>query len=401
MAGLKRKAFVFLTLLKLLAAAVIVRLFRRDLLRKNLWLIQEKRTEARDNGYHLYVYVREKHPEIPAYYAIVKGAPDEEKIKKYGAPIQADSMQHYFYWIAAKYSINSQPNGASPYPLDVTYRFRKLCRKDQKVVYLKHGVDKDELPHILDYSKTRFDLVSFVSKREQEFIQEYFGYPDAVAQLLGFCRYDRLADVAPPRRQILVMPTFRKWLRVQDTETEATEAECMRFRESDFYRNYSALLSDERLLAAAKARGYKIVFYLHYAIQPYTKVFQPLANETVIVADRQHYDVQGLMLESAAMVTDFSSVFFDFAYMKKPEVFFQFDEEKYRQSHYKPGYFDYRRDGFGPVCTQLDDTVDELLHLMENGCQMPPEYLRRVSDFFAFFDDHNCERTYRAIQNLG
>lgn len=75
MEGLKRKAFVLFTLLKLLAAAVIVRLFRRDLLRKNLWLIQEKRTEARDNGYHLYVYVREKHPEIPAYYAIVKGAP--------------------------------------------------------------------------------------------------------------------------------------------------------------------------------------------------------------------------------------------------------------------------------------------------------------------------------------
>ena len=391
----------FACLAKLFIASVTVHVFRRGLLRENLWLFQEKHTEARDNGYHFYTYVKEKHPEIKAYYSIVKGSPDAEKIRHWGTTVDAETMKHYIYWVAAKYSINSQPFGAAPWPTDVLYRFRRLCRKDQKTVYLKHGVDKDELPHFLDHDKTRFSLIAFVAAREKEFMQKYFGYPDDVAQLLGFCRYDRLNTAPAPKKQILVMPTFRKWLAAEKVECEATEAEFDRFRNSDFFRNYRALLTNEKLLAAAGEKGYKIVFYLHYSLQSYARAFLPFENGTVVIADRQHYDVQQLMLESAAMVTDFSSVFFDFAYMRKPEVFFQFDEETYRKGHYKQGYFDYRRDGFGPVYTKAEDAAAEVISLMGADCKMEAEYLAKVDAFFAFFDSKNCERTYRAVCRLG
>ena len=387
-------------LIKLFFASLIVRVFRRGLLRENLWLFQEKHTEARDNGYHFYRYVKENHPEIKAYYSIVKGSPDAAKIEHYGTSINADSFKHYMYWVAAKYSINSQPYGAAPYPTYVLYRFRWLCRKDQKTVYLKHGVDKDELPHVLDHDKTRFSLIAFVADREKEFMQKMFGYPDGVAQLLGFCRYDRLSTVPAPKKQILVMPTFRLWLTAKDNERQATEEEFARFRESDFYKNYQALLTNADLLAAAGESGYQIVFYLHYSLQSYAKAFLPFQNETVVIADREHYDVQQLLMESAAMVTDFSSVFFDFAYMRKPEVFFQFDEDTYRKGHYKQGYFEYRRDGFGPVYTTAEEVSGKLIALMKSGCVMDPEYLAKVDSFFAFFDNQNCERTFQAVQHL-
>ena len=101
------------------------------------------------------------------------------------------------------------------------------------------------------------------------------------------------------------------------------------------------------------------------------------------------------------MVTDFSSVFFDFAYMKKPEIFFQFDEGAYRSKHYSEGYFDYRRDGFGPVYTDREDVVRCLIRLMENGCEMEQTYQDKVDAFFAFRDHSNCERNYEAIKALG
>ena len=391
----------FVILCKLAAAYVILHVFRRGLLRENLWLFQEKHTEARDNGYHLYRYVKQFQPEIHAYYSIVRGSPDESKLQSFGGLIPAETLKHYIYWLAAKYSVNSQPHGAAPAPTYILYRFRRFCRKDQKVVFLQHGITKDELSHeLMDYSNTRFSLFSCAALPECAFVRQVFGYPPQVAQLLGFCRFDQLMRAGQPLKQILIMPTFRLWLIAEHLEQDATEAETARFEKSDFFLNFKRLLTDERLLNAARARGYSIVFYPHYSLQSYIKSFLPFRNETVVIADRQHYDVQRLMMESAAMVTDYSSVFFDFAYMKKPEIFLQFDEAQYRQGHYKPGYFDYRRDGFGPVYTEAGETVDELIRLIQSDCRMEDKYLQRVTAFFAFTDEKNCERTFHAIQQL-
>lgn len=49
------------------------------------------------------------------------------------------------------------------------------------------------------------------------------------------------------------------------------------------------------------------------------------------------------------MVTDYSSVAFDFAYMKKSLVYAQFDREAFFEGQtYDEGYFNYETDGFGP-----------------------------------------------------
>ena len=384
--------------LKMLTARASLHLFHRDLLKKDIWLFQEKHTEARDNGYHLYKYVKEHHPEVNAYYTIVKGSPDEKKISKYGATIEVNSPEHYLYWLAAKYSINSQPYGAAPVPREWHHNYRHLGRKDQKVVFLQHGITKDQLPG-LHYDNTHFDLFTCSAVPELEYVRTGLGYPDPNAQLLGLCRFDNLSGKTA-KKQILIMPTFRKWLVSANVHGDASESECAKFTESDFYKQYYSLLTNEDLLRTAREYGYKIVFYMHYSLQSYTKTFAPCSNDTVVIADRINFDVQQLLIDSAVMVTDFSSVFFDFAYMAKPEVFFQFDEDKYRGSHYQEGYFDYRRDGFGPVYTKSADVINYLDAMIKNGCHIEPEYLDRIDSFFSLRDDHNCERTYEAIKNL-
>ena len=51
-------------------------------------------------------------------------------------------------------------------------------------------------------------------------------------------------------------------------------------------------------------------------------------SERIIIADWKKYDVQGLLKESALLITDLSSVFMDFAYMRKPMIYYQFDMGK-------------------------------------------------------------------------
>lgn len=85
---------------------------------------------------------------------------------------------------------------------------------------------------------------------------------------------------------------------------------------------------------------------------------------------------------SSILLTDYSSVAFDFGYLKRPVVYTQFDKERFYASHtYDEGYFDYERDGFGPVCTDLESTVDALITLIEQGCALAPCYLDRINRF--------------------
>ena len=99
------------------------------------------------------------------------------------------------------------------------------------------------------------------------------------------------------------------------------------------------------------------------------------------------------------MVTDYSSAVFDFAYLRKPVVYFQFDaDEFFSGGHvYTKGYFDYSRDGFGEVETTLRGLEERLLSYARSGFAMAPAYRARADRFFAFDDRGSCERLYERL----
>ncbi len=401
MRRLSRYWICFTAACKIMLAYFCVVLFHRRYLSENIWLILEKATEARDNAYHLFKYIREQHPEIHAYYVITKDSPDKHKVDAYGNVILFNSFRHYVYYAAARYSIGSQPYGAAPFPQRWLSGICVLKNRKQKEIFLQHGIIKDDLP-VIYCGNAWMDLFVTSCEREYEFVKKNFGYPEGTVQLLGLCRFDNLYrhQDDTPEKIILVMPTFRKYLAAEDSTRPATEEEARRFRQSSFYLHYAELLSDPSLLAEMAAKGYKIVFYLHYALQSYCECFRGLENDQVVIADRHSFDVQQLLLGSSVLVTDFSSVFFDFAYMKKPEVFFQFDEEEYRSQHYAKGYFDYREDAFGPVLADTASVVRYLMRMLQSGCKMESTYLDRVNGFFTLRDAKNCERNFAAIRQL-
>lgn len=388
--------------LKITTAQLYVLSFGRKYLKQNIWLIGDKKTEARDNGYHFFKYLRAEHPEINAYFTIRPGSADEEKAKKIGPVIAYDSFKHCIYYAAAKVRACSQNHGARPYEdLPGIRRIRLFMRKDQKHINLKHGISKDFLPGSFDFRKVGFDLYIAGAKPEYDAIKSQFNYPDRNIALTGFCRFDALYSLPAPEKVILIMPTFRTWLRTSDSsKAEASEKEMKKFLESRYYAAYKSLLTDESLLEKAKSRGYKILFYLHYTFQPYVKAFEPFAGDVVTICDRKQYDVQLLLTSTSMLITDYSSVFFDYGYMMKPMVFYQFDLDEYRDKHYKEGYFSYERDAFGPLVKSNEEVVNYMMHIMDQEMRMDEEYRRRAERFFIPRDNHNCQRVYEAILRL-
>ena len=81
---------------------------------------------------------------------------------------------------------------------------------------------------------------------------------------------------------------------------------------------------------------------------PFVRSRQPLDELSDFVVDvSDHPDVNELMLASDVLVTDYSSVIFEFALLGRPIVLFAPDHAAYERE--RGFYFDYRTEGPGPV----------------------------------------------------
>ncbi len=378
---------------KLICAWIVLHTIQRKLLKQNIWLIREKRDEARDNGYHFFKYIKENHKNINVFYVITPDSSDRYKIENYRGLINADSFKHCIYFLASDFSINSQPFGAYPFHFSVRELnlVQKLCNKKQKVVFLQHGIIKDKFA-VAEFSYQNCNIDYFVTstKKEYEFIKETYGYPDHAIGCVGLARFDNLYTPHVVEDKILVMPTWRKWL----------DGSQKNFYNSDYYLAYAELLKDDDLIRYLRQKQYKLVFFMHYKLQPFVETFRAFENDVIIIADKNNYDVQKLLMSSKLMITDYSSVYFDFAYMNKPVVYYQFDEQQFRSNHYAEGYFSYKEDGFGPCFDNFSDIRQYIFKMIDNQCRQPEEYEMRVKEFFDLRDNHNCERTYNALKKL-
>ena len=380
-------------LLLILAACpcgLVLRLFRR-----RLWIVSEMEHTARDNGYWFFKYMRENHPDRPVYYPIQFDSPDYPRVATLGHVIRHGSFRHHVYTWAAEMDISARTGRGLPAQF-MCRQFQMMGLYPFKEVFLQHGVTKEAPPFLLR-ENNRIDLVIATTEPEAQEIHTGLHYDREQIAVTGMPRYDQLNDFTVNKKQILLMPTWRFWLFPPFGKTAADVAD--EVRDSHYVKTYCRLLSDERLLRFLEEQDLTLLFFPHSQMQPFLSAFTA-QNSRIHIASMEECDVQQALKESAFLITDYSSVFFDFAYMKKPMAYFQFDYEEYRLRHYAEGYFCYPRDGFGPVVK----TVDALLDVLESSCKagfsMPSEYQARVDQTFCFRDGDNCRRTLEAIENL-
>ena len=95
------------------------------------------------------------------------------------------------------------------------------------------------------------------------------------------------------------------------------------------------------------------------------------------------------------MITDYSSVAFDFAYLKKPVIYYQNSDDY----HYKEGYFNFETMGFGEVVSNENELINKIEEYIVTESVMEDKYQDRVNKFFSYHDKENCKRVYSWIKN--
>lgn len=368
--------------------AFFLKIFNHQL--RNVWIISERGDDARDNAYFFFRYMVSKHPEQPIWYVIKSNSPDFQRIRSIGNWIEYNSFKHYIYYALSKVRISSSMWGGDLPNTDYFRKIRKYMSHKRKFIFLKHGIIKDYLPQHC-YGAGYPDLYICGAKPEYEYVKDNFGYPERTVQYLGLARFDNLHNVET-KPKILIMPTFRKWLQGTSRDEIA---------ESVYVKTWNAVLCNEKLIQCLVDNELEIVFYPHYVMQKYVDLFST-PSSAIKIAKFKDYDVQQLLIESKLLITDYSSVFFDFGYMGKPVIYFQFDREKYIKEHYDftKGYFSYDNNGFGDVVFDSKSLIDAIIATVCNQFEVSLKYNERINKFFPLSDKKNCERIFNRIEEM-
>ena len=366
----------------------------------NIWLFMDRDCQADDNAEHLYRWVRSNHPEQKCYFAITKDSADWDRLKKDGFNLLAFGSKKFESIIrSCSFVISSH---ADTY---VHSYFKDNFHKSKNFVFLQHGVTKDNISGWINGKP--INLMITASRREYDSIaSEDTSYNLTPRQVLlsGFPRHDRLLTKKAQQKSILIMPTWRNSLTGKKLDRRGNRR-CLNpdFSTSLYKRAWENLLNNAKLKEIAKANNLRIAFFPHTNIYPY------IENGTLTVPDyieilgnQTGSSIQQVFADAAVLITDYSSVAFEVAYLKTQSIYYQFDaKEFFSGMHiFSKGYFDYSKDGFGPVTDTEDDVIAELEDLSNNSFAPEEKYLKRMDEFFPFRDGKCCERVCNRIKEL-
>ena len=366
--------------------------FKPFMKRKPIWMFTDKIYKAGDSSEYIFKYASAQHDGIKKYYLVDKKCPDCKRLKEEGyKPLIRRSMKHRLIFLYADMMIisNSTVFAFNDYSMSASAHVRDLIHFH--VVCVQHGMSIQKIAIAQNRLRDNTRLYFCASKYEIENlskpIYDYAGF-DAL-KLTGVPRYDGLIN--EDKRQILISPTWRMQASVPVTRNEGVARDYNPlFKETDYYRIYNSLINDSRLLDAAREYNYRIAYVLHPIVSPQADDFDK--NDYVdIIPSIGGMSYEKVFRESSLMVTDYSGVQFDFAYMRKPLVYLHHDDIP---QHYEEGTFHYDTMAFGEICHNNDELIDTLIEYMKNNCVMKDEYRARADDFFEFSDHNNCKRIY-------
>lgn len=214
------------------------------------------------------------------------------------------------------------------------------------------------------------------SGRMDAIIQE--GYPrNDVLSTFGAADVESVKarlDIPRDKRVILYAPTFR-----DNQHSSAT--------------GYTLDLGvDFRALREQLGPGYVVLFRAHYLV---ASEFDFAAHEGFVFDVSDLDDINELYIASDILITDYSSVFFDYANLKRPIIYYMYDLEHYADE-LRGIYLDVA-DLPGPITRTQDELVAAILAADAPSPELQERY-RRFNDCYNYLDDgHASERVIERI----
>lgn len=351
-------------------------LFRKNLKnKKDVWLIGENGYRAQDSGYAFFKYMRENYPEEKVFFVIKKESLDYEKVSRLGNIIDFGSKAHYKIMGSVKYLVSTH-HAEYLFPTES----KKIVNKIKaKRIFLQHGVlGLKKMSSFYNKYNPEFKTDMFVvsGDREKEIVVAEFEYDKKDVKITGLARFDTLFTKEKINDTILIVPTWRAWLR-SGTDIKNTE----------YFEAYYSLVKN------LQKKKYTVVFILHINMKKFKENFIDLGVE---VYSADEIDLQNYLKSSKLLITDYSSVAFDFAFLEKPVILYQFDKNRMYRGSQQP-YYDIEED-LPFYSVSLEEEIFAIIEsLEETEYKLSQEFTARLAGFVKYQDANNSKRIYETI----
>ncbi|TDL32620.1 hypothetical protein E2R51_08010 [Jeotgalibacillus sp. S-D1] len=347
---------------------------------EEIWLIGERPDTAQDTGYHFFKYCRLTYPDQKVYYAIEEGSHDLKNIEYLGNVLISGSPEHFD--IASKATVLI---GSHDFDYFLPFKgIQSANYKDTVKVFLQHGVlGRKMVEYNKKYYKQPFDIFCVSSTDEKTMVMEQLGYDAKDLRVTGLSRFDELLKDHNPKREILLIPTWREWLNTTDA-----------LLQSEYLSRYTSFLKNPELIRILKENNLVLNFYPHYRMQQFFDEFGTTFDETIRFIRLGEKNVQDLLKENKLMITDYSSVSFDFTYLSKPVIYYHFD----RDSFFKGGIMRPFEETFlGDIANSEDELIHFIRESIEANFKENEEVKSKKDLIFDRVDQLNCQRIYQEI----
>lgn len=363
---------------------------------RKIWLVGGNAGELYvDNGRAIYEYLRAK-PEIEEFWVLNEGAKIRKKIL--GGKLIKGSVNAYLYFMHAEVVLFSHSISADIAPYLFVVPFVNRFHYKTLKVFLNHGTVGFKVRKAMNAKTEKIaeELVKSydVNICDSEFERKvktttWWEVPENTAFVTGYPRYDKLYRVEVSEKEIFFMPTWRNWIKLEDTKIEDTE----------YFKNIMELVTNEKLNKFLEENNIKFNIYIHQLMQDYLKSFSKIKlGENVQLLPKES-EITKELQKSKILITDYSSVAYDFFYLNKPILFFQFDKDEYQK---KVGsYVDLDKELFGKAVYNVDECVQGIIDLTNNNFKYEKNLYEKIEKlrpkFLKYSDKANCDRVYDLI----
>jgi len=399
--------------LRLAVDTVLVRalywLTRKRYREKNIWFLHDKMYSASDCGEYMYWFLESEAPEVTPVFAMNKDAMETPRLVKAGARLAyPGTIRQALLYLHARVVLTTHPNPAnvaginrfSPYLRDLT---------NAPVVCIQHGLTMQDIARVMHKGHAGIRRYYCASPHEIEHLASpAYGYDREDLVLTGIPRFDGLPRSSEP--VILISPTWRPEYAAPSPGGNNRRPEYDDFLNSRYFERFSELLLTPALLEAASARGYRLRFMLHPTLATNLQQFiaglhAEAERRGIATLLESVVDVVGAGVDASydeelkrarLLVTDYSGIQYDFAYMRKAIVYYHASD---MPPQYGEGAMDYATMGFGPIASTIEQVAAELVGALARDCAPRDDFRPRYESFFAFDDQDSRRRIYEDLRD--
>ena len=360
---------------------------------KDNWIVFESflGRNYSDSPKYIYKYLLEHKGDKYKYIWIINDT--KTKIPGNALKVKRFSLKYFYYMTRAKYWVN---NMRQP----VWYE----KRDSQVLLETWHGTPLKKLVFDMDdvysasptykrqvYSQSRFwDYLISANPFSTEVFQSCFLYEKEKILESGYPRNDIL--YAPNKEEMAA--NIKKELGIP--EDKKTILYAPTWRDDEFYDKgqYKFKLKlDLEYLRKEIGDEYVILLRTHYFIADAIDV---TGLEDFVFNVCKYNDIAELYLISDICITDYSSVFFDYANLRRPILYFTYDLEKYRDV-LRGFYISIEDDVPGPLLFTNEEIVDAVKHIDQVNEKYKERYDKFYDRFCCFDDGHASERVVKQV----